>query len=158
MPTVRSYSDERVPTLDEIHMLLEHPDRRIKTIVLVMISSGIRVGSWDFLQWKHVVPIERDNNIVAAKLVIKNTKIHNRIYYSFITPEAYFSLKDWMDFRNLHGEEINRESWFMRDTGQKIDRLAITQKFLYFGPFMQNPNNQKSYGNRNDKRIWPGYE
>ncbi|MDW0267349.1 MAG: hypothetical protein QN835_08795 [Nitrososphaeraceae archaeon] len=27
---------------------------------MVSISSGIRVGSWDFLQWKHVVPMERD--------------------------------------------------------------------------------------------------
>ena len=102
MPAAKSYSDDRVPTMAEIHQLLEHPDRRIKIIVLVMISSGIRVGSWDYLQWKHVVPIERNNNIIAAKLIIKNTKIHNRTHYSFITPKAYFSLKDWMDFRKLH--------------------------------------------------------
>jgi integrase len=122
IPPQKSYSDDRIPTKDEIHRLLEHPDRRIKSIVLVMISSGIRVGAWDYLQWKHVVPIERDDSIVAAKLIIKNTKINNRTYYSFITPEAYQSLKDWMDFRSLHGEEITEESWLMRDTWQKIDR------------------------------------
>jgi hypothetical protein len=59
---------------------------------------------------------------VGAKLIVRNTKIRNREYYSFITPEAYISLKDWIDFRKLHGEEITGESWLMRDTWQKIDR------------------------------------
>jgi len=98
MPPVKSYSDDRVPTVEEIQKLIEHPDRRIKTIVLVMVSSGVRVGSWDFLQWKHVVPIERNGVVMAAKILIKNTKINNRSYYSFITPEAYASLNAWMDF------------------------------------------------------------
>jgi hypothetical protein len=122
IPVAKSYSDDRVPTIEEIQKLLEHHDRRIKPIVLISISSGIRVGSWDFLQWKHVVPIEKDGIIVAAKISVQNTKINYRNYYSFITPEAYNSLKDWMEFRKLHGEVITEESWLMRDTWQKIDR------------------------------------
>jgi hypothetical protein len=85
MPPVKSYSDDRIPTMKEISKLLEHPDRRIRLIVLTMISSGIRVGSWDYLQWKHVIPIEKGGNIIAAKLIIRNTKINSRAYYSFIT-------------------------------------------------------------------------
>jgi hypothetical protein len=122
IPPERDQANDRIPTLDEINKLLEHPDRRIKAIVYTMLSSGIRVGSWDYLKWKHVVPIERGNIVIGAKLAVKNTKIRNREYYSFITPEAYFSLKEWMDFRKLHGEEITGESWIMRDTWQKIDR------------------------------------
>jgi integrase len=122
MPAEKHNADDRIPTYDEIHRLLEHPDRRLKTIVLIMISSGIRVGSWDYLQWKHVIPIENNGVIQAAKLIVKNTKIKNRNYFTFITPEAYNSLKDWMDFRSLHGENITGESWLMRDTWQKIDR------------------------------------
>lgn len=122
MPAVKTYSDDRVPTLDEIRRLLQHPDRRIKPIVLVMISSGIRVGSWDFLQWKHIIPIKRNEVTIAAKIIVKNTKINNRSYYSFITAKAYDSLKDWMEFRKLHGEEITGESWLIRDIWQKIDR------------------------------------
>jgi integrase len=122
MPPIKSYSDDRIPTMDEIHRLLEHPDRRIKVIVLIMMSSGIRVGSWDYLQWKHVIPIERDGVVIAAKVIVKNTKIHNRSYYTFITPEAFEALKNWMDFRELHGEVITDESWLIRDTWQKLHR------------------------------------
>jgi hypothetical protein len=41
MPAGKSYSDDRVPTVDEIQRLIQHPDRRIKPIALVMISSDI---------------------------------------------------------------------------------------------------------------------
>ena len=122
IPQERHDSDDRIPTLGEIQKLLEHPDRRIKPIVLTMISSGIRSGSWDYLKWKHVVPILNNGIIVGAQLIVKNTKINNREYTTFITPETYKSLKDWMDFRHLHGEEVTGESWLMRDTWQKIDR------------------------------------
>jgi len=122
MPREQNSAEDRIPTQDEISKLLEHPDRRIKPIVLMMISSGIRIGSWDHLKWKHVVPIMRNNILVAAKLIVKNTKINNRTYYSFITPEAFNSLKDWMEFRKIHGEELTGESWLIRDVWQKIDR------------------------------------
>jgi len=122
IPQEKQSAHDRVPTMDEIHKLQEHPDRRIKIIVYIMISSGIRVGSWDFLKWKHVIPIRKNNILVAAKLIVKNTKINNREYYTFITPEAYNTLKDYMDFRELHGEKITPESFLIRDTWQKIDR------------------------------------
>jgi len=58
--------------LEEIEKLVEFDDRRIKVIVLTMISSDI-VGAWDFLKWKNVIPIRRDDKdheFVAAKLVV----------------------------------------------------------------------------------------
>ena len=122
VPTERHNADDRIPTIDEIKKLLEHPDRRIKPIVYTMLSAGIRVGSWDYLKWKHIIPIFRNDILVAARIILKNTKINNREYYSFITPEAFHAVKDWMDFRKLHGENITGESWLMRDTWEKIDR------------------------------------
>jgi len=122
IPPVWNSTPDRIPTLDEIKKLLEHLDRRIKPIVFTMISAGFRVGSWDHIKWKHVIPIVKNDIIIAAKILLKNTKINNKEYFSFITPEAYHSLKDWMDFRKLHGENVTGESWLMRDTWQKIGK------------------------------------
>ena len=122
IPAERHNADDRIPTMEEIKKLLEHPDRRIKPIVYTMLSAGFRVGSWDYLKWKHIIPMKSNKVIVAAKIILINTKINNRKYYSFITPEAYYSLKDWMEFRALHGENVSGDSWLMRDTWEKLDR------------------------------------
>jgi hypothetical protein len=117
MPKVKEQADDRAPTLVEIKKLIEYPDIRIKPIVYTMISSGIRIGAFDYLKWKHIIPIEREDKIVAAKIIVYAGEPEQ--YFSFITPEAYNSLKEWMDYRASYGEKINGNSWLMRDIWQK---------------------------------------
>jgi hypothetical protein len=125
LPRVKSYSsNDRAPTLEEIRKLVEYPDRRIKPIVYAMASGGFRLGAWDYLRWKHVTPImitneEKNGEVLAAKVLIYAGEPEE--YYTFITPEAYHALKDWMDFRALHGEKITGESWVMRNTWRTAD-------------------------------------
>ena len=57
VPRGRQAAKDRAPTREEILKLIQYPDRRIKPIIYVMASSGIRLGAWDFLQWKHVSPV-----------------------------------------------------------------------------------------------------
>ncbi|HEX9318611.1 MAG TPA: hypothetical protein VF884_06725, partial [Nitrososphaeraceae archaeon] len=114
LPKPRSASNDKTPNNEEIRKLIEYPDRRIKPIIFTIASSGIRLGAWDYLHWKHIVPYSGDaGNILAAKLVVYAGE--NEEYYSFITPEAYIAMKDWMDFRASYGEKINADSWVMRD-------------------------------------------
>ena len=70
LPRVRRYADDRAPTIEEIRKIIEYPDRRIKAIVLTMVSSGIRVGAWDHLKWGHIVPIKKNDKLVAAKMIV----------------------------------------------------------------------------------------
>jgi hypothetical protein len=51
LPRGRKWADDRAPTMDEIRKVVEYPDRRIKPIVYTMVSSGIRLGAWDYLKW-----------------------------------------------------------------------------------------------------------
>jgi len=114
LPKGRQAANDRAPTMEEIRKLAEYPDRRIKPIVCIMVSSGIRLGAWDLLQWKHIEPIlGEDEEIRAAKLRVYVGDMEE--YYSFITPEAYKVLKEWMDFRASYGEKITENSWLMRD-------------------------------------------
>jgi integrase len=83
-----------------------------------MISSGIRVGAFETLRWKHIVPIKDGNeNIVAAKMTIYPGDKEE--YFKFITPEAYKAVKEWMDFRQSFGEKINRDSWVIETFGKQ---------------------------------------
>jgi hypothetical protein len=118
LPRAGKAANDRAPTIAEIRKLVEYPDRRIKPIVKTMVSSGIRIGAWDYLKWKHVTPVfqKESNEVTAAKLIVYAGESDE--YYTFITPEAYLSLKEWMDFRKDYGEKISGESWVMRDLWQ----------------------------------------
>ncbi len=54
LPRVIEAANDRAPTMEEIQKLIEYPDRRIKPIVFTMISSGIRIGAFDYLKWKYL--------------------------------------------------------------------------------------------------------
>ena len=123
----KQYGDDRAPTFEEISQLMKYPDRRIKPIILIMASSGIRGGAWDYLKWKHIIPIERDDEIIAAKIIVYSGEPDE--YYSFVTPEAYFALNDWMTFRESYGETISAESPLMRDMWQTTVKTDDRSKY-----------------------------
>ena len=110
---VKRYADDRVPTVEEIKKLVEYPDRRIKSIVYIMASSGIRLGAWDYLKWGHVIPIKREGEIVAAKLIVYAGE--DEQYFSFISSEAWQAVESWMEYRGQSGEKISGDGWVMRD-------------------------------------------
>lgn len=120
IPSGRKAANDRAPTIEELKKLSEYPDRRIKPIVYLMSSTGIRLGAFDTLKWKDVLPIEDENKeIIAAKLVVYRGD--NEQYCTFMTPEAFNSIKEWMDFRKEHGENVTDESWLMRDLWQTTE-------------------------------------
>jgi hypothetical protein len=58
LPKARQAANDRAPTLEELHKL-------------IVASSGIRIGAWDLLQWKHCKPIFNENGeVLTAKLIV----------------------------------------------------------------------------------------
>lgn len=114
LPKSRKFSLDRSPTTEEIRKLVRYPDRRIKPIILVMSSSGIRVGAWDWLRWGDIETITKgDTEIIAAKMRVYAGEAEE--YNTFISAEAYDAVKQWMDFRAEYGEKIGPSSPLMRD-------------------------------------------
>ena len=100
--------DDRAPTLEEINKILEYPDRRIKALVYTMASSGIRVGAWDYIKWKHIIPIQKNGQIISAKLIVYAGEDDE--YFTFITSEAYSELVKWKEYRIHSGENVDNNS------------------------------------------------
>lgn len=116
-----SPADDRCPSLEELLSLVKYNNPRVRSFVLVMSSCGMSVEAWEYLRWGHIQPQERDGKILAAKVDVnvgKRSTRKRRQYYTYITPEAYFVVKEWMDYRASCGEKIDKESWVMRDTWQ----------------------------------------
>ena len=74
-----------------------------------MVSSGIRVGAWDHLNWNHITPIIRNDKLVAAKINVYAGDDDE--YITFITPEAYRSLGLWMKYRDSCREHVSKLEW-----------------------------------------------
>jgi len=148
-PKSRKFAQDRAPTTEEIRRLINYPDRRIKPIVFTMAASGIRVGAWDWLKWGHINPMYNEKKeVIAAKIIVYAGEIEQ--YTTFITPEAYQSLKEWIDLRKEHGEKIGPNSWVMRD----IFRTTSLKYGAHYG-LASAPKQLKSSGIRTMlKRAW----
>ena len=136
LPRGKKYADDRIPTLEEIRKLVEYPDRRIKAIVYTMASSGIRVGAWDYLQWGHVRSIERNGEVIAARMIVYAGE--DEEYFTFISPEAWRAIEEWMTYRETFGEVLREESWIMRDlmdtrVAQGRGIITVPKKLSYLG-------------------------
>jgi len=127
IPRGRSYANDRAPSLEEIKTILGYPDRRIKPVALIMTTSGGRLGLFDYLNWGHIEKIEKKGNLVSAKILIyAGTKEE---YFSFITPECYQAIEDYIEFRKNQGERITKESPVIRDLFSP-DRLGKGEPHL----------------------------
>jgi integrase len=113
LPRGKKYADDRFPTLEELKQLVDYPDRRIKAIVYTMASSGIRVGAWDYLRWCHIRPIEKNGEVIAAKMIVYGGEDDE--YFTFMSPSAWSELLAWRQYREISGERINDDSWVMRN-------------------------------------------
>jgi hypothetical protein len=88
-------------------------------VLLVMVSSGIRIGAWEYLDWGHVEPVEADDgSVAAAKLRVYAGEPEE--YFTFVTPEAYGTLKRYMELRASHGEKVGTGSPLLRDRFQPL--------------------------------------
>ena len=113
MPKARKIGLDRAPTKEEIRKLLEYADIRLKALILLLCSSGIRIGSVEHLRWKHVKPVEYKGQRFA-KLIVPVSKGEGEAYITFITPEAYEALLEYRRMREAEGEKITPESPLIR--------------------------------------------
>jgi hypothetical protein len=120
---------------------------RIRLIVLMSVSTGIRVGAWNYMKWKHIESLKDEKGIVvAAKLIVYPDEAEE--CYTFITREAYRAIKAWMDFRSLYGEIITEESRLMRDLWQTTN--------MNYGTKWGLPTNPKKLQSIAVKRLLDG--
>jgi integrase len=99
---------DRAYTHNEISILLNLAEIRIKAIVLLMSSSGIRVGSIPFLQIRH---LKKMTDGIYKITIYENS---SEEYFTFCTPECGKAIDTYLEYRKRNGENLYSESYLIR--------------------------------------------
>jgi integrase len=111
---------EKPYTYEQIAKLLEFADLRTKVIILLMCSTGMRIGALPLLRYGDLIEIPKHN--IYQIRVYANSK-SNR-YHTFCTPECRKVIDNYVEFRRTCGENITPKSPLLR---QEFDRENIFQ-------------------------------
>jgi integrase len=92
---------------EEIKKLVDVSDIRFKAIILLLASTGIRIGAIPALEIRN---LERVENIYKVT-VYENSKEE---YITFCTSECSNAIDEYLEYRSRNGEKITQESPLFR--------------------------------------------
>jgi hypothetical protein len=133
IPEDEARTNDRAYTKEEIIKLLESADLRGKCIVLLLASSGIRIGAIPWLKIKHLESMIIDGKLVAGKVTVyAQTKNE---YTAFITRECYNTIHEYLQYRLRHGEKnidgnLSPEAPLIRDAMNTVTRRDRTPRSI----------------------------
>jgi len=100
---------DRCYSREEIQILVERANLKLKATILLMASSGVRVGALPTLVTGH---LSKRGDLYKID-VYKGLKGKGQ-YYTFCTPEAAKAIDNYLEFRERCGEKITPNSPLFR--------------------------------------------
>lgn len=95
---------DRPYTHFEISKMLEKADQQQRVAILLMCSSGVRIGALPYIKLRNLERIERYN---LYKLTIYEGEEEE--YITFCTPECTAAIDSYLEYRQRHGERPLKE-------------------------------------------------
>jgi integrase len=112
---------DRAYTTEEIASLLKScTDERMRAVILLLASTGVRVGSIPSLTLKHLHKLEEYS--LYQVTVYENT---NDEYFCFTTPECASAIESYLAYRSRCGEKLTPNSPLIREQFDPKDSLSI---------------------------------
>src|SRR5919202_2819934 len=103
----------RAYTEEEIAKLLTIADIRDRCAILLMASTGMRVGALKSLKLRHLTRLQYDESNIGLLSVYHESKSDR--YTALVTPECMVAIDEYIDYRKKQHEKITDESYIIRD-------------------------------------------
>ncbi len=114
--------EDRPYTKKEIQTMLKTAtDIRVKIIILLISSSGIRMGAVPLLKLRNLTKIEK-YNLYQINVYEKSKKSN---YKTFCTPECTSMIDTYLQYRKHAGEELKHESPLIREQFNPVDKFKV---------------------------------
>jgi integrase len=118
MPEPLKVKKDRGYQPEEILKVLELANERTRALILLLASTGVRLGSISDLTMDDL----EDKGDIFKVTVYRNTR---QEYFSYTTPEAKKALETYFDVRRRDGEVINEKSPVIREQYNRQSPLSI---------------------------------
>lgn len=119
------YSRDRPYYINEIEQILLKCDIRARVAVLIMVSTGMRIGGLRELQIGDLKKIDE----FGLYMIWVYNRFRKDRYYTFTTPEAANAIDEYLEYRKRIGEELKDKSPLIRDRFD-MDNYFRAPKFV----------------------------
>ena len=102
--------EDKAYTKEQIRKLLQFASQRTRILILLLASSGLRIGAVSGLRYKHLKYIEK----YGIYQITIYPKAKER-YVTFCTPECTTEIKNYFGYRQRSGELLNEQSPVIRE-------------------------------------------
>lgn len=120
LPEDNSTHDDRAYTHEEIQQILFQCDERSRMMVLLMASTGMRIGALDSLKIGHLSPKIPEYN--TYKIIVYAQSPKDR-YYTFCTPECAQAIDIYLAYRQRFGDPLKQTAPLIREGFNITDKL-----------------------------------
>lgn len=124
-PEFRNVVEDQPYTREQIKTLLDKAEQRNRAIILLLSSSGMRVGALPNLKVGDLTPV--DNYNIYQIHVYKRSSKKSR-YITFCTPEARKEIDFYIEYRKRYGERITDNSPLFRPTFNREDQFKTANE------------------------------
>ena len=113
VPPSRKDAKDSTPTLDDIRKLLNLCSLRLKVVILMLLSTGMRLGAFNYLHVGDITEVDVGDSYKIGRVVVY--KGDREEYVAFCTPECLAAFNEYIEFRRRHGEAVTSQSPAVRD-------------------------------------------
>ena len=109
-------NDDRAYSHKEISQILKACDVRVRMMILLLCSSGMRIGALRSLQIGDLIQTETAFN--GLNLKVYKIQVYARTrdrYFTFCSPECYTAIQEYLGYRSKSGETLNDKAPLIRE-------------------------------------------
>ncbi|HEX5185772.1 MAG TPA: hypothetical protein VFV86_02690 [Nitrososphaeraceae archaeon] len=121
-------------TTEEISRLLDISDEREKAVILLLASTGMRVGALHPLRLKDIKKciIDKHGNYIYQIQVYSASSKYR--YYTYCTPECALAIDSYLDLRKRYGEYLTKTEKGWKPSDVPLIIRAFNRKSFYHNP------------------------
>jgi len=125
LPEFKKSRKNREYKHEEIQRLLDVADERMRAVILLLASAGLRVGSIPALRLRNIEKVTTESELSIYKIIVYEG--FNEEYVTFCSVECTAAIDNYLKMREQYGEKLAPNSYLIREQFDVRDPFKISR-------------------------------